>query len=165
MNLRSKIIAGAAFTLCLTYIFWWVAIRPPNADEVARMTAHALETQNVDELLRLTAPTERQRLDLNRSNVSAFLKDTIFNDGPIGRMAVSQVGDYPVDEPSYELVPLDRHDLFRSLRIKVTQLPDGRWYLPLGYTLLLAYGASHPSEDARGRHYGFIREASKYGVR
>ena len=59
----------------------WVQLTPGDPDKIAQEAKSALERGDVNTLIALSWPKEREVLNLQRSNVAAFLEDCIWMHG------------------------------------------------------------------------------------
>lgn len=164
---RPKYIVAACLVLLMLVAGWWSFLRPPSADEVARMTANALSKGDVDTLLRLTLPEEREKLNLTPQGVRGLLDQTLYIHGLPGTLTAKRVQDYPVDQWLYDLTPKDgdTKGLHFPLPIMVTQRPDGHWYLPLGYLLLTSCSLSPKNQELGDARAHFKRLAVQNQIR
>lgn len=156
----------AVVGVLLALSVWWFALRPATPDEVASMTARALTKGDVDTLLRLTLPEEREKLHLTSTNVRAFLTETLYAHGLPGPLTVKRVQDYPIDQLQYEFSPMDGNmrGARYPLSIMITQRPNGRWYLPLGYLLLESSAISKEAQNVMDIHRDFWKLADRFGI-
>ena len=164
---KFRVTVAAGIGIVVVYAVWWFFLRPPGPDEVAQMTAQALTRGDVDTLLRLTMPEEVKKLHLTSDGVRGMLSQTLYADGRPQVLKVHLESDLPVDQRQYYLMsaPPRTASVTYPLVIMVTERPNGRWYLALGYVLLNSCGMKDKNMGVDAVWARFWKLGRQYGVK
>ena len=163
---RRGVLAIAAAALMCIVISVRIFARPFSPDAIAEMTGDALLRHDIDALLALTLPDELQTLHLTRDGVQGFLNEALYSHTLPGRFAAELRLRAPVDQCQYELKAEGTSPTaYRPIAIAVTQTPDGRWHLPLGYVLRVVATHYRPQGTDDPPDATWVRLGRKYGIR
>ncbi len=166
---RAKIVTLSLFGALVAFFVWWLVFRAPSPDEVAQTATQALAKGDVETLVALTLPEEREKLNLTPRRVRAMLTETFYADGLPGPLRVKRTQEHPVDQFCYEITPVNGKTDFKGrvypLTTMITQRPDGRWYLPLGYLLLNTCNLPNQDDATYPARVRFRALARRYGIK
>ncbi len=149
------------FTVMIKY-----RLNGPSSEDVAKMTAQALIDHDVDTLLQLTLPEERNTLNLKHDNVKAFLNDTIYTQ-PLPHRLIPILGtNLPVDQQGYYLASAGPCPAtYKRIFVAATQTRDGRWHLALGYLLSCLSATGMPEDGTESFGSIWVAMAKKHSIR
>jgi len=138
----------------------------PSSEDVAKMTAQALIDHDVDTLLQLTLPEERNTLNLKHDNVQAFLNDTIYTQ-PLPHRLIPILGtNLPVDQQGYYLASEGPCPAtYKRIFVAATETRDGRWHLALGYLLSCLSATGMTDDGAESFSSIWVAMAKKHSIR
>jgi hypothetical protein len=116
-------------------------MQPASPDEIAQLTGKALSRGDVESLLQLTMPEERQKLRLTNDKVRGVLQDSLWAAGYPSSFQYEKRRQGSPDELTYRLTS---SDLVRPVEVLITQDNHQRWHLGLSHTLISAMLARAP---------------------
>ncbi len=150
----------------MSYGVWCEFMRIPGPDEVAQRTVDALATHDYDALLHLTMPEELEKLHINREGVQGILAETVYSGKVPDKFNIKLIQSSLVNQLQHDITPDDGNTggLSYPWPICITQAPNGRWYIPLGYMLLNSCLLKSKSRVTLETTTRYVRLCEKYGI-
>lgn len=163
---KKKVAFYVLFSILAIYGVWWKFFRIPGPDEIAQRTVNALAVRDYEALMNLTMPEELEKLHITREGVQGILSATVYSAKVPDKFNVKLIQTYPVDQLQYDITPANGNTggLSYPWPICITQAPNGRWYLPLGYMLLNSCLLKSKSRDTLETTSRYVQLCEKYGI-